>query len=409
MQPHVLSPVALSKQALSYLPKQSQYKIQNWQTTYPEQPTNASVTEFLENRHEQVMNFDEQLQIVVEGLAQVYATGSLSTPLAGLFQRAYQQTLERRIKLAAEDLAIRCQRDRALHSMARAQAANTPIRPGYCAFLEQAFIRKQKRWAELKSGDLKNMGWEYFDWDEQSKLWYNSLSPLSKQVWCPITKGFAPACARRTVHIASPNLGYDNLAYLFNEDKHTGHKTVAWQNNNALVMHERLATLFNEGALVLVPLPVEHGKPLDWKVVLLDTANRDEELSFSGQKLSDLHNTPLAFLNGNRPHPRYLFYRFIISVIRGARCLSTGSPIADEKWAVLHQWTLRGFFVRNSVVASLAKFFGLWMPEKFWWETTFGCEIGRMDEYVVVRELVVETMGGRLVEEGEMGREEGGG
>lgn len=426
MQPGVLFSVAMSKQALSFLPSICQYQIRQLQEAYPEEPTNGSATDFLNIRLSQVIIFDQQLQIVVDGLVKAHATPGLRTQLAAKFQKTYRQVLDRRAKLAAEELVLRTQRDRALFEIGRAQAANTLIRLGYVLFLERAFQRKQRRWAEVRSGDWKGLGREYCDWDENTKIWYSAIEATSTQIWCPILKEFALPTARRTLHIASPALSYDTLEYLFGEADNTGHKMVAWQSNNALVMHERLATLFNEGVFVLVPLPAEHGEPLEWKVVVLDGANKDERLSFSGKKLGvrqppsptfsmlevenptntpqDLHHTRLHFPTTNRPHPRYLFYRFMISVLRRARSLITTSPSPftnpHPAFSILHEWTLPGFFMRKSMLLGLAKYYGTIIPEKFLWVTTFGGEVEEREEGWIVKGLVVEEMGGMLLEVG---------
>ncbi|KAI1174467.1 hypothetical protein F4777DRAFT_381301 [Nemania sp. FL0916] len=98
------------------------------------------------------------------------------------------------------------------------------------------------------------------------------------------------------------------------------------QAGNALLLSERIESWFDKYLLVVVPVNPNETPITRWKTDILSNDIRNE--LYSDTKVgNDLDGKELIFLNDNRPAARFLYFHFIMALIRG-------TDLRKHKWEI---------------------------------------------------------------------------
>ncbi|KAI9779944.1 MAG: hypothetical protein M1839_007100 [Geoglossum umbratile] len=161
---------------------------------------------------------------------------------------------------------------------------------------------------------------QHDQWKGGLRQYYNAYDPENQDyLWCPILKEYASSDERTAAHIVPHSIGYTNAGYLFG-DRDRGAEFI-WSMGNGLVMDNNLEKKFDKGDFILVPITVEHGKPSRWRFILMNEKLRTHGFASmaGGRKYGDLDGMELEFKNNNRPAHRFLYYHFVLTLLRYVR------------------------------------------------------------------------------------------
>lgn len=153
-------------------------------------------------------------------------------------------------------------------------------------------------------------------------------------------------------HIVPVRLGVELADYIFG--KGTGARL--FSTDNCLMLHKKVESAFDKGILVFVPADMSERPIRRWKAVLLNEASKNQPLYFKNyQKLSDLDGVELKFRSEHRPAARFLYYHFVVSLLR---CRQQREPGWENAWTNLRTgqpWATPGRYLRQSMLLVLAR------------------------------------------------------
>ena len=197
------------------------------------------------------------------------------------FQNHYNRSFGSRARIAAEYVVVRRQRQKVLDLLAdKEYASKTETGLAYTLIMNQLYEDSAiPKITAIEQTDFANRVFE----------WYNTIEPSSKGYWCPIIQRYGKKNDRCPATMAPYSVGYDNITYLFGEEKHSGVRFV-WRYQNTSVMDKGLSAAFDKGAFVLIPSPPKNNEPSDaplrWKVALLLDSRIDETVGDSSYTYS---------------------------------------------------------------------------------------------------------------------------
>ena len=134
--------------------------------------------------------------------------------------------------------------------------------------------------------------------------------PLEEMLWCVISGDRYEGPDMETGHLVPPRLRPSVVDYLFGE----GAGARLHSPDNYLMMHRSVKRHFDKGDFVLMPKdPAE--KPLKTWVVQMTNLTADNA-TMGLKKLKDLQGKEVQFRNLNRPAVRFLYFHFIITLLK---------------------------------------------------------------------------------------------
>ncbi|KAI9825019.1 MAG: hypothetical protein M1826_007097 [Phylliscum demangeonii] len=177
-------------------------------------------------------------------------------------------------------------------------------------------------------------------------------------LWCPLVGRFLLKADVIAGAIVPSSLGAGLVDYLCGEGSGARLHTA----DNCLMMHRRVERAFNHGSFVIIPVdPTE--RPISrWKCVVV---NPDAHHHFlfepsapSPQTVRDLDGRELQFRTPHRPAARFMYYHFLITMLRIRR---SNRPRWPETWARLvtgRPFATPGPYLRRSMMLCLARQIG---------------------------------------------------
>ncbi|KAF3933901.1 hypothetical protein ABW19_dt0204621 [Dactylella cylindrospora] len=194
---------------------------------------------------------------------------------------------------------------------------------------------------------------------------YNA-SKETGYIWCPVFKQYLPPVLMEFVHILPTQLDPATAGYLFGESA-DGEKHIH-SLENGIVMARCIARLFTGGVFAIVPTQniLGHGdnetygetEPVQLRLVLMKLWLANDQLEDLDLRYLELHNTVLSFKSTFRPDLRYLYFRYISSIII---------------WANIRE---------------AQEFKGLWKPKERWLRESLMVELARrMANWAVYEEV----------------------
>ncbi|KAI8260205.1 hypothetical protein K4K58_002109 [Colletotrichum sp. SAR11_239] len=200
---------------------------------------------------------------------------------------------------------------------------------------------------------------------------YGAKDPEKDEQWCVLTwKNTQHAVA---AHIVNHNVGEVCATAFFGEstDGHLDHP------RNGLPMHKDLELCWDQGYFVIVPATDSEGRleeGEEYQVVVLDSqAERSfEDVRVGGpDPFAKLNGRRLVFNNDFRPSRRYLYFKYVTTILRRERfkvprAVHDRSKIGAEARKL---WASPGSYLERSTLFRLSRQLG-WLTEdeamQFW-------------------------------------------
>ncbi|KUL89945.1 hypothetical protein ZTR_02890 [Talaromyces verruculosus] len=173
-------------------------------------------------------------------------------------------------------------------------------------------------------------------------------------------------CPRAWCHsLTAPEIGY-----LFGVKQVPDDFFYNWRLG--ITLHKNIESALDQGEIVIVPKPV--GDETRWECILVDQAKADQTalILTGGQQLKwkELHHKELVFRGEKRPARRYLYFRFIITVLHAMR--KGNDEFISELQKKDEFWPSPGEYLQRATLVALAKnISGLNLPESVLNDTTF--------------------------------------
>ena len=172
------------------------------------------------------------------------------------------------------------------------------------------------------------------------------------QIWCCITQRYYSQEDVRAAHIVPYSLGPELVDYIFGSGTGTRMDTA----DNCLLMHEYVERAFDKGQFVLIPLDASEDPILRWKIKVTDTSALNTKVL--GRRLGNFDDKEVVFLNENRPASRFLFYHFVVTLLRNKKHRKPGWEIFAAELSTGKSFATMGPYMRESMLLALAKMAG---------------------------------------------------
>ncbi|KAI9763108.1 MAG: hypothetical protein M1840_000920 [Geoglossum simile] len=181
-------------------------------------------------------------------------------------------------------------------------------------------------------------------------------SPEKNWLRCQVTGEFFPENSVKAAHIVPASLGTELAAYIFGAEKGARLFSV----DNCLILHTDIERAFDNGNFVILPVDLAETPIRRWRVAIVNDSCRNQGLYMkSVNKLGDLDGKELAFQTPQRPAARFLYYHFVVTVLR---CRQYKQPGWEGVWAALktnRPWPTPGPYLRRSMLITLAEAIGV--------------------------------------------------
>ncbi|ELR02835.1 hypothetical protein VC83_08296 [Pseudogymnoascus destructans] len=185
--------------------------------------------------------------------------------------------------------------------------------------------------------------------------------------YCHLT-GWHDAEFVKCAHIVPKSLESDELAYLFGV-----RETVLSESRNGLTLLRSIETALDNGGIVFVPDKPAPGEDTVWRCLLLKQDKASDEY-LKPRKWRELDGKELTFLTPNRPARRYLYLRYIITLLYQKRegNMDWVDQVLNRTDARGYMWATPGAYLRKTMLVMLArKVSDHFYPEAFYGQSTF--------------------------------------
>ncbi|KAM0514556.1 hypothetical protein ACHAPE_006852 [Trichoderma viride] len=213
------------------------------------------------------------------------------------------------------------------------------------------FPRKSNpQWCQWKGRDS--------GWRRDALAYYNGSSRYHKirirgASWCHMIGDWISSDFVESVHIVPPFLEDHGFGELLFGDRAPSLERAG----NALLLSCRAKGFFDSHGIVIVPVNAMETPITRWRteVISPDILNQS---SYAGYPSTHLDKKELVFLNESRPVPRFLYFRFIMTLIR---IKDLQRPGWEDVWARYYEqrpFPALSKYMRESMLRALATHFG---------------------------------------------------
>ena len=134
--------------------------------------------------------------------------------------------------------------------------------------------------------------------------------------WCHVLGYWLTPNSVKCAHIIPASWNVNGVAHMFGSDE-----PPLTSRKNGLSLQNKIAEAFDNCWIVVVPVGSVESTPTEWKIVLLNTAIKDntfftDMLKATDRKLwrwRDIDGRKLSFRNDNRPARRFLYMRYALA------------------------------------------------------------------------------------------------
>ncbi|KAG5984737.1 hypothetical protein E4U55_003381 [Claviceps digitariae] len=130
-------------------------------------------------------------------------------------------------------------------------------------------------------------------------------------VWCHILGQVVDDAIVKAAHIVPFFVDISSISGILFGDKAESLQEPC----NALLISHRLESWFDNYHIVIVPVDVSESPIMRWRTDVISTSVLKEGC-YPGIRGRDIHGTELKFRNNNRPAARFLYFHFIMALIR---------------------------------------------------------------------------------------------
>ncbi|KFY68859.1 hypothetical protein V496_00742 [Pseudogymnoascus sp. VKM F-4515 (FW-2607)] len=194
--------------------------------------------------------------------------------------------------------------------------------------------------------------------------------PGTIEKYCHLT-GWSGEKLVKCAHIVPKSLESDELSYLFG-----AREAVLSDPRNGLTLNRVIEGGLDNGDIVFVPRKSSKhvpGAELTWTCLLVNQAIAKTQITGS-TRWKDIDGRELKFLTANRPACRYLYLRYVITLLYQRRTGNTqgvedAMARSDAKGYI---WATPGPYLRQSMLITLArKVSDTFLPEAWYSGSTF--------------------------------------
>lgn len=154
-------------------------------------------------------------------------------------------------------------------------------------------------------------------------------------LWCPIFQQYCRPDSVKAAHIVPYSIGEYNCQYLFGNDE--AGKEHFFDDGNGLLLHKDLEAVLDNAQIAIVPKDTDNTSA-DELVVVLDPAILKRKGSYGSPPWGDLAGRPLLFRRSQRPRLRYLYFKFLMNLMRRRRYECQGWKNDLFKYATGAMW-----------------------------------------------------------------------
>lgn len=137
-----------------------------------------------------------------------------------------------------------------------------------------------------------------------------------EQTWCNVLGHWLSPASITCAHIVPFSWNVKSLTHIFGSDEHA-----LTSKRNGLSLQTKIEEAFDNSWVVIVPAESVKATPTQWKIILLNTAVKDDIFFKDWSKLTgqdtwrwrDIDGRRLKFRNNNRPARRFLYMRYILA------------------------------------------------------------------------------------------------
>ncbi|MCJ1427026.1 hypothetical protein MMC29_004929, partial [Sticta canariensis] len=188
---------------------------------------------------------------------------------------------------------------------------------------------------------------------------YESAKGAPKgKLWCPISQDYFDEQWMKTAHIVPHRITPSVVDYIFGLGSGSRLNTA----DNCLMIHSTVEHQFDNGTFVLLPFDPNESPIKSWKVQMTNIGAKNVDMG--RMKLAALDGKCLSFKNDNRPAAGFLYYHFVVTLLRNKR---DRQPGWEKYWVELptgKPFATPGRYFRQSMLLTLAKSAGDLYPEE---------------------------------------------
>lgn len=181
------------------------------------------------------------------------------------------------------------------------------------------------------------------------KVYESSKDAPAGHLWCPVSQDYCEARWMKAAHIVPSRLGASLVEYIFEP----GASSRLHTPDNCLIVHATVESNFDNGNFVLIPADPTESPIKTWKIQIANWAAKHSQMGY--KRLGDLDGKPLLFKNDRRPAARFLYYHFVVTLLRNKRDRQPGWEKYFSELGTLRPFATPGRYMRQSMLLILAK------------------------------------------------------
>ena len=174
-------------------------------------------------------------------------------------------------------------------------------------------------------------------------------APMKGMLWCCISRLYHDQSQVRAVHIVPHALGPELVDYIFGSGSGLRLDTV----DNCLLVHEYVEKALEDGNIVLIPVDASERPIRRWKIQMTNSGATEKILP--EVTLSGLDGKEVLFKNDNRPAVRFLYYHFIMTLLRNKRNRQLGWKKYSVELPAGRPFAAMGPYMRESMLLALVR------------------------------------------------------
>ena len=170
--------------------------------------------------------------------------------------------------------------------------------------------------------------------------------------WCPISKDYYDCKNVVAAHIVPSRLGPELMDYTFGH----GSGSRLFAADNCLLIQKGVEEHFDAGHFVLIPADRCESPIKRWKIHVTNESCLNSDMG--RKRVKDFDGTEVEFKNEVRPAARFLYYHFIITLLRNKHYRCPGWERSLETLIAGQPFATPGRYLRASMLLVLARKIG---------------------------------------------------
>ncbi|KAK2589377.1 hypothetical protein QQS21_012947, partial [Conoideocrella luteorostrata] len=191
------------------------------------------------------------------------------------------------------------------------------------------------------------------NWRKDAISYYNGICPNDNQrIWCHISGKWHAPKDIKGAHIVPFFMDIESISdILFGERKESIQRA-----GNALLLHYQIKSWFDKCLLVIVPVDATEHPIARWQT---DVISPDIEKQYFTATLQGkhLHGKELTFLGNKRPVSRFLYFHFIMALVRVKDLKRDNWEDIWARYYTQRPFPTPGPYMRRSILFALATHF----------------------------------------------------